>query len=146
MRCFRVGWREVAGLHDCRDHACKLRLLRREENLRQLQNVVDGGDANGRPAMRNNAAAEWINNVRESIEAFISTPADVDNVGMPGELAATQFILTPALDNTRAITNDDNGLNGDTGAPVVIDDADNDASASGDAAQITISTTLRRRL
>jgi hypothetical protein len=66
--------------------------------------IADGGTNSGLPAMRNNAAAEWINNVRISIENFIAVPGDVDNIGMPGELAATQFILTPALDFTKSLT------------------------------------------
>jgi hypothetical protein len=66
---------------------------------------AQGGDGLSHPKMRSQAAARWVNNVRRSIENFTAVPLDPENVGMPGELAATQFILSAALDNLHSLTN-----------------------------------------
>lgn len=65
--------------------------------------LAQGGNNSGRPKMRSQAAAKWVNNVKRSIENFTAVPSDPDNLGMPGELAATQFILSASLDNLHSL-------------------------------------------
>jgi hypothetical protein len=60
--------------------------------------VSAGGEGLTRPRMANPYAAQYINNIRRSIAAFVSVPADPANLGMPGEYAATQFVLPNAQD------------------------------------------------
>jgi hypothetical protein len=60
--------------------------------------VSEGGLGLTRPRMPNPYAARYVNNIRRSIEAFVSVPGDAANFGMPGEYAATQFTLPGALD------------------------------------------------
>lgn len=67
--------------------------------------VADGGDANGHPAMVNKAAAAYVNNISRSIEAFVATPGGSQNDFMPGEFAATQFLLLNALDKLHSLDN-----------------------------------------
>ncbi|MCA3006304.1 MAG: dockerin type I repeat-containing protein [Planctomycetaceae bacterium] len=50
------------------------------------------------PAMRNAEAAAYVNNVTRSIEAFIRLPGGDNTLFMPGERAATIFVLSGALD------------------------------------------------
>jgi len=61
--------------------------------------VSAGGDGLSTPQMPNEHAAAYMNNIRQSIAAFISVPGGAESTFMPGEYAATQFILLPALDN-----------------------------------------------
>ena len=62
------------------------------------QNERGGTPGNNNPRMRNKYAAAYLNNISKSIINFVSVPADVANVGSPGELLATRFILSPAQD------------------------------------------------
>ncbi len=56
-----------------------------------------GGDVgNTNPRMANPAAAAYLNNITRSIAAYISDPNATGALFMPGELAATVFILTSA--------------------------------------------------
>jgi hypothetical protein len=66
--------------------------------------VSAGGDNNGRPAMVNKSAAAYVNNISRSILQFIAVPGGSQNDFMPGELAATQFLLLNALDNLHDLT------------------------------------------
>jgi len=66
---------------------------------------AEAGLTNTHPPMVNDAAARYINNISRSIAAFVEVPSDVSNVGMPGEFAASQFLLLAALDNLHANTN-----------------------------------------
>jgi len=50
------------------------------------------------PAMANPFAASYLNNITRSINATTTVPNDPANFGMPGEFAATQFLLIAALD------------------------------------------------
>lgn len=61
--------------------------------------VASGGLNNGNTPMVNKAAAAYVNNVRESIAAFVAVPGGSDSAFMPGERAAGQFILLGAIDN-----------------------------------------------
>jgi hypothetical protein len=63
--------------------------------------VSKGGDANGRPAIRNVEAAAYLNNITRSIAAFDHDPGSDSTVFSPGELLATQFILSAAVDNAQ---------------------------------------------
>ncbi|MDX2117070.1 MAG: EF-hand domain-containing protein [Planctomycetota bacterium] len=67
--------------------------------------VARGGDNNGRPKMRNPYAAEYLNNLRKSTEAFVAVPGGLDSEFMPGEVLATILILSEALDNAHSFTN-----------------------------------------
>lgn len=40
--------------------------------------------------------AAYLKNINESIKAFVSTPANVQNMGVPGELLSTTFFSSPA--------------------------------------------------
>jgi hypothetical protein len=62
------------------------------------ESIADGGLGRTTPRMCNTAAADYVNNIVRSIEAFVAVPANPDNFGMPGEYAATQFTLTGAQD------------------------------------------------
>ncbi len=56
-----------------------------------------GGDVgNTNPRMANPAAAAYLNNITRSIAAYINDPNATATLFMPGELAATVFILTSA--------------------------------------------------
>lgn len=57
------------------------------------------------PPMANPYAAAYMNNITRSITATTSVPNDVANIGMPGEFAASQFLLLAALDNLHSETN-----------------------------------------
>jgi len=59
--------------------------------------VAVGGQGLATPGMTNKAAAAFLNNTTRSIAAFVASPANVANVGMPGEYAATQFTLNAAF-------------------------------------------------
>jgi hypothetical protein len=53
---------------------------------------------NGNPQMDNAQAALYIRNILESIAAFEGAPGAEESYFMPGELLATKFFLTAALD------------------------------------------------
>ena len=56
-----------------------------------------GGDVgNTNPRVANPAAAAYLNNITRSIAAYINDPNATSAIFMPGELAATVFILTSA--------------------------------------------------
>lgn len=59
---------------------------------------VNGGDSSGLPLMRNQAAAEYLNNIVNSIAAFVALPGGDDTTFTPGELLATNFSLVGATD------------------------------------------------
>jgi len=61
------------------------------------QNDIGGDLGNTNPRLRNPQAAAYLNNVSRSISAFIALPGSDQTIFSPGELAATQFILFPAL-------------------------------------------------
>lgn len=69
-----------------------------------LATIGDPTATTGVTVMANPSAASYVNNIRQSINAFIAVPTDVLNVGMPGELAAFQFLLLNALDNLHDLT------------------------------------------
>ncbi|MEX2217974.1 MAG: hypothetical protein WD749_04370 [Phycisphaerales bacterium] len=60
------------------------------------QAMIGGEPGNTNPRMANAQGAAFINNVSRSIDAFVAVPANVNNQGMPGELAATLFIPSTA--------------------------------------------------
>jgi hypothetical protein len=50
------------------------------------------------PAMQNPHAAEYVNNIKRSVDYFNAVPSDVSNVGSPGEFCAANFIPIPSVD------------------------------------------------
>lgn len=66
---------------------------------------AEAGLVNSNPAMANSFAARYLNNISRSIAAFNEVPADVANVGMPGEYAASQFLALAAMDNLHSNLN-----------------------------------------
>ncbi|MBX3382943.1 MAG: hypothetical protein KF864_05480 [Phycisphaeraceae bacterium] len=62
-------------------------------------NAEAGMPARTTPPMQNPFAAAYMNNISRSIAAVNQIPDDAQNLGMPGEFAATQFLLTAARDN-----------------------------------------------
>ncbi|MDP1662711.1 MAG: hypothetical protein Q8L55_12425, partial [Phycisphaerales bacterium] len=66
--------------------------------------VAAGGTGAATPRVRNSDAAAYLNNLRQSIDNFASVPADPANFGMPGEFAATQFILLAGIDRLQSQT------------------------------------------
>ena len=67
-------------------------------------NAEAGLPARTTPPMANPYAAAYLNNISRSIAATTSVPADPANLGMPGEFAASQFLLLAALDNLHSET------------------------------------------
>lgn len=63
------------------------------------QNEFGGDTGNTNARLRNPEAAAYINNATRSIEAFVAVPGGDPTTFTPGELAATQFLLTGALNN-----------------------------------------------
>ena len=62
-----------------------------------------GGEVgNNNPSMRNVEAAAFVNNITRSIEGFASVPANVANVGMPGEYIATLLIPVAAQERVQS--------------------------------------------
>lgn len=57
-----------------------------------------GGQNNGQPKMRNEHAAEYLNNMTQSITAFTGNPGGSATNFTPGQFLATNFILTSATD------------------------------------------------
>jgi len=60
--------------------------------------MADGGDANGNPAMDNKGAADYMNNVTRSIDAFAGNPGGNPTLFSPGEFIAVNFIPLGATD------------------------------------------------
>ena len=50
------------------------------------------------PAVANATAAGYLNNITDSIAAFVSLPADPNNAGSPGEALVNNFTLTAAIE------------------------------------------------
>ncbi len=50
------------------------------------------------PAMRNEEAAAYINNIMRSVDAFVALPGSDETVFTPGELLAKKFVLLSATD------------------------------------------------
>jgi len=67
---------------------------------------ANGGVSNGNPMMRNQYAAQYMNNITKSIAAFEGDPGADETLFSPGELLATQFILVAATDFR--VSDDDN--------------------------------------
>jgi hypothetical protein len=67
------------------------------------ENEFGGDIGNTNARLRNTEAAAYINNATRSIEAFVAVPGGDPTTFTPGELAATQFLLTGALDNVPAL-------------------------------------------
>ena len=61
-------------------------------------NAEAGLPARVTPPMANPYAAAYMNNISRSIDATTNIPSDPGNFGMPGEFAASQFLLLAALD------------------------------------------------
>jgi hypothetical protein len=60
--------------------------------------AANGGVSNGNPQMRNQYAAQYMNNITKSIAAFAGAPGADPTLFSPGEFLATQFILVAATD------------------------------------------------
>ncbi len=73
--------------------------------------VSKGGLNNGLPKMKNAEAACYLNNTTKSVEAFIAVPGGDPTLFSPGELLATQLILTSATDKIHDPTNPCNMIN-----------------------------------
>jgi hypothetical protein len=58
-----------------------------------------GGLSNGNPKLRNEHAAEYLNNMSRSITAFTGNPGGSDTNFTPGQFLAVNFLLTSALDS-----------------------------------------------
>lgn len=69
------------------------------------ESVADGGTGANLPKMFNPAAAAYLNNIRQSVAAFVAVPGGVDSDFMPGEVLAFNFILNEGLDNAHSATN-----------------------------------------
>lgn len=63
---------------------------------RATQTGNDTRPVTAKPQMQNKAAADYINNITASIASFVNAPADVANLGTPGELLANNFTLVGA--------------------------------------------------
>jgi hypothetical protein len=59
---------------------------------------AEAGLVNGNPPMQNVFAAQYLNNISRSIAAFDNVPSGAENIFMPGEFAASQFLSLAALD------------------------------------------------
>jgi len=64
----------------------------------KAESIANGGESNGNPDMCNPAAADYLNNIRQSIANFVAVPGSPDNEFMPGEVGATLFVFPDALD------------------------------------------------
>ncbi len=64
-----------------------------------------GGSNNGRPKMRNEWAAEYINNISASLAFFNANPALTENDQMPGDYLGRNLVPIAALDFVPALTN-----------------------------------------
>jgi hypothetical protein len=74
-----------------------------DDNANSVRDQVEARPADSalNPAMRNPAAAAYINNITRSIAAFVATPGGDNTTFTPGEFGATQFILLGAVDNVK---------------------------------------------
>ena len=68
------------------------------------ENSFGGEAGNTNPAMRNPAAAAYMNNITRSIEAFKSVPGGDPTLFTPAEFLAQEFILPTALDSVPVLT------------------------------------------
>ena len=68
------------------------------------ESVANGGTGANLPKMFNPAAAAYLNNIRQSVAAFLAVPGGPDTEFMPGEVLAFNFILNEALDNAHNAT------------------------------------------
>jgi hypothetical protein len=59
---------------------------------------AEAGVVNGNPAMLNQYAAQYLNNIDRSIRAFQNVPGAAEDVFMPGEFAAQQFLSLAATE------------------------------------------------
>jgi hypothetical protein len=69
--------------------------------------IADGGLANGEVQMSNPAAAAYLNNIRASIENFVSVPASPDNELMPAEAIVQLLLLPDVLNNVAELADPD---------------------------------------
>ncbi|MBS0187599.1 MAG: hypothetical protein JSS51_05990 [Planctomycetes bacterium] len=69
------------------------------------ESVADGGTGANLPKMFNPDAAAYLNNIRQSVAAFVAVPGGTDSDFMPGEVLAFNFILNEGLDNAHSPTN-----------------------------------------
>ncbi|MCG3123072.1 MAG: hypothetical protein GIKADHBN_01481 [Phycisphaerales bacterium] len=60
--------------------------------------AIYGGSSNGNPKMRNEHAAEYLNNMSQSITAFTGNPGGSTTNFTPGQFLAVNFLLTSGLD------------------------------------------------
>ncbi len=67
------------------------------------ENEKGGASGNTNARLRNSKAAEYVNNITRSIEAFVAVPGGPATDFTPGELAATLYILPNALDNVPSL-------------------------------------------
>jgi len=87
---------------------------------------------NTNPAMDNASAAGYLNNITDSIAAFVALPADPNNLGSPGEALVNRFTLTAAI---QAIAG--NGINF-SGGNAVFNPSVNSANLSALSSSITV--------
>lgn len=73
----------------------------------KAETVADFGLNNGEEKMSNKAAADYLNNVRLSIESFVSVPASPDNELMPAEAIVKILLLPDALTHTAILADPD---------------------------------------
>lgn len=69
------------------------------------ESIADGGTGENLPKMTNPHAAAYLNNIRQSVAAFVAVPGGLDSDFMPGEVLAFNFILNEGLDNAHSPTN-----------------------------------------
>ncbi len=64
--------------------------------------AAQGGTGSTNPPMRNVQAAAYLNNVAQSVAAFVAVPGGSNTLFTPGEFLATQFLLVAATDRIQA--------------------------------------------
>ncbi len=64
--------------------------------------AAKGGTGSTNPPMRNVEAAAYLNNISQSIAAFVAVPGGSATLFTPGEFLATQFLLVAATDRIQA--------------------------------------------
>jgi hypothetical protein len=64
---------------------------------------AEAGIVNANPGMPNVYAAQYLNNIDRSIRAFQNVPGAAEDVFMPGEFAASQFLSLAALEFSKNI-------------------------------------------
>ena len=87
------------------------------------------------PAMANSTAASYINNITDSIAAFVALPADPNNQGAPGESLVNSFTLVAAI---QAVA--DNGIDFSNGN-AVFNPAVNSTSLATLGSQVSVNPT-----